>query len=99
MAPVVFFFSDVGSDIAGELVADNLIFCEKIGLSNYYWSFPSQALVTRRNKKELVDTSINEKKRRRAELAETENQLEAERVDEDGERTRKLAKLAELREE
>lgn len=55
-------------DIAQELVADNLIFCEKIGLSNYYWSFPSQALVTRRTKEANFTESIKSKKRRREEL-------------------------------
>jgi hypothetical protein len=49
-------------------VADNLVFCEKIGSSNYYWSFPSQALVTRRTKEATFNDVIEVKKRRRDEL-------------------------------
>jgi hypothetical protein len=56
-----------------ELVADNLIFCEKIGLSNYYWSFPSQALVTRRTKEANFVESIKSKKRRRDDLEVCKN--------------------------
>jgi hypothetical protein len=27
------------------LIDDNLVHCEKIGISNYYWAFPSEASV------------------------------------------------------
>lgn len=33
-------------EVLDSLVSDNLVICEKIGTSNYYWSFPSTALVT-----------------------------------------------------
>ena len=80
-------------------MADNLIFCEKIGLSNYYWSFPSQALVTRTNKKVTWEEGIQAKKRRREELAEEEAKLEEERQSNDGEREKKLARYNDLRSE
>ncbi len=87
-------------DIAQELVSDNLICCEKIGLSNYYWSFPSQALVVRRSKEAALQESIASKKRRRDELVAEEDQLEAARVDDESTaRTEKLQKLAALRDE
>ena len=87
-------------DIAQELVSDNLICCEKIGLSNYYWSFPSQALVVRRTKEAALQDSIASKKRRRDELVAEQDQLEAARVDDDATaRSEKLQKLAALRDE
>jgi hypothetical protein len=87
-------------DIAQELVSDNLICCEKIGLSNYYWSFPSQALVVRRTKEAALHESIASKKRRRDELVAEQDQLEAARVDDEATaRSEKLQKLAALREE
>jgi hypothetical protein len=85
------------AEIAGELVADNLICCEKIGISNYYWSFPSQALIVRRQKKVGLDESIKAKKRTRETLQEEEDRLDAER--DDSERATKLQTLADLREE
>lgn len=88
--------SNTVKDIAGELCADGLVVCEKIGLSNYYWSFPSQALVARINRKANWDESIGTKKRRREELAEDETKLAAARDPLDGERDIKLARYAEL---
>lgn len=32
-------------EVLDSLVADNLVICEKIGTSNYFWAFPSAALV------------------------------------------------------
>ena len=87
-------------DIAAELQADGLIMCEKIGSSNYYWSFPSQALLVRRQKTEVLEEEVNKLKRRRDELQDVQQALEDERVEgDDNERTTKLQKLATLREE
>jgi hypothetical protein len=87
-------------DIAQELVSDNLVCCEKIGLSNYYWSFPSQALVVRRTKEAALGEAIATKKRRRDELVAEQEQLETTRVDdEETGRSEKLQKLAALRDE
>ena len=85
-------------EIADELVADNLVCCEKIGSSNYYWSFPSQGLVVRRQKIETWEESVNTKKRRRDELEEEQNKLAAERDDGSG-REEKLKQLKVLQEE
>ena len=44
-----FFYSVVAQtvkEIVQSLVDDRLVQCEKIGLSNYYWCFPSSATVT-----------------------------------------------------
>ncbi len=35
----------LGIHIAQSLVDDNLVHMEKIGISNYYWAFPSEASV------------------------------------------------------
>lgn len=33
-------------EVVQSLVDDRLVQCEKIGTSNYYWCFPSSAMVT-----------------------------------------------------
>ncbi|KAI8052968.1 meiotic nuclear division protein 1 [Syncephalis plumigaleata] len=37
-------------DVLQELVNDGLVHCEKIGTSNYYWSFPSESYRVREQK-------------------------------------------------
>jgi hypothetical protein len=53
-------------DVLQSLVDDNLVQLEKIGITNYYWSFPSKAVVTLRNKIESVEAEnsrlVNEAK-------------------------------------
>ncbi len=53
---------------------------DKIGTSNYYWSFPSQGLIVRRRKQEAFEASIANRKRRRDEVEGQQNALEAERA-------------------
>lgn len=40
-------------DVNQSLVDDGLVDMDKIGASNFYWSFPSKVVVTRQN---LVDS-------------------------------------------
>lgn len=99
-------------DIVEELIADGLVWCvarggdavcaltcisqDKIGTSNYYWSFPSQGLIVRRKRIDTLQDSIKDKKRKRDELEETQNKLDGERTDDNG-REDKLQKLAQLK--
>lgn len=45
-------------EVLQSLVDDRLVQQEKIGTSNYFWSFPSQALQSRRNKIDLLQKEI-----------------------------------------
>ena len=51
-------------DVLQSLVDDDLVICDKVGSSSYYWSFPSQALNTRQQKlnKAKDELSILKKK-------------------------------------
>ena len=49
-------------EVLQELVDDNLVKLEKIGIANYYWSFPSQATATKKKIVKQLDTSISNKK-------------------------------------
>ncbi|CAG8776908.1 15303_t:CDS:2, partial [Acaulospora colombiana] len=55
-------------DILQELVNDNLVAQDKIGTSNYYWSFPSSALQSRRIKIEELTEEIKKLKEKNADL-------------------------------
>lgn len=45
-------------DVLQSLVDDNLVDCERVGTSNYYWSFPSKALNARKNKLEELQKQV-----------------------------------------
>eukprot|EP00045_Choanoeca_perplexa_P010740 m.111153 g.111153 ORF g.111153 m.111153 type:complete len:205 (+) comp15376_c0_seq1:97-711(+) len=47
-------------DVLQSLVDDNMVHAEKIGTSNYYWAFPSEAASIRQNKKADLDKKIAE---------------------------------------
>ncbi|CAG8478850.1 9063_t:CDS:2 [Acaulospora morrowiae] len=55
-------------DILQELVNDNLVAQDKIGTSNYFWSFPSSALQSRRVKIEELTEEIKKLSDKNAEL-------------------------------
>jgi len=84
------------ADVNQTLVDDGLVDKEKIGGSNYFWSFPGKKdrMMQLQHTKNL--SSIEELKKK---ITEAEAQLadaKRGREDEDGERAKKLAKLAEL---
>jgi len=84
------------ADVNQTLVDDGLVDKEKIGGSNYFWSFPGKKdrMMQLQHTKNL--SSIEELKKK---ISEAEAQLadaKRGREDEDGERAKKLAKLAEL---
>ena len=51
-------------EVLQELVDDNLVHLEKIGIANYYWSFPSEATATKKKIVKQLDESLSNKKRR-----------------------------------
>jgi DNA-binding transcriptional regulator GbsR (MarR family) len=83
-------------EVAAALVDDGDVMLDKIGTSNYYWSFPSQTLISKTNIIDKLNAEIDEAKRKRDELAEEEAKLLIGR-EETEEREAKLKELEELR--
>ncbi|KAJ2392620.1 Meiotic nuclear division protein 1 [Coemansia sp. RSA 2559] len=82
-------------DVVQSLVDDNMCFCEKIGTSNFYWAFPSEAAVKRANKTKELETEISqlESKKNDLETSIANAQLGREQTDE---RKALMEELAEL---
>lgn len=55
-------------DVLQSLVDDRLVCAEKIGISNYYWSFPSAAAHARRQKLGKLEGDLEAGRKREAEL-------------------------------
>ncbi|CAG8772789.1 7692_t:CDS:2, partial [Cetraspora pellucida] len=55
-------------DVLQDLVNDNLVAQDKIGTSNYFWSFPSSALQSRTAKIEELQEEITKLKEKNADL-------------------------------
>lgn len=45
-------------DVLQSLVDDNMVDCERVGTSNYYWAFPSKALHARKLKLEELQKQV-----------------------------------------
>lgn len=45
-------------DVLQSLVDDNMVDCERVGTSNYYWAFPSKALHARKHKLEELQKQV-----------------------------------------
>jgi len=67
-----------------------------VGTTNYYWSFPSQTLITKTNIINKLQEEVDGLKRKRDELEARESELKEGR-EETEERVGKMAKLEELR--
>ncbi|XP_061586935.1 meiotic nuclear division protein 1 homolog [Cololabis saira] len=52
-------------DVLQSLVDDNMVDCERVGTSNYYWSFPSKALNTRKHKLQELQKQISDASERK----------------------------------
>lgn len=46
-------------DVLQSLVDDNMVDCEKVGTSNYFWAFPSKALHARKRKLEELHKQVS----------------------------------------
>eukprot|EP01098_Paradermamoeba_levis_P009406 TRINITY_DN390_c0_g1_i1.p1 TRINITY_DN390_c0_g1~~TRINITY_DN390_c0_g1_i1.p1 ORF type:complete len:239 (+),score=79.13 TRINITY_DN390_c0_g1_i1:96-719(+) len=82
-------------DVLQALVDDGLVCSDKIGTSNYFWSFPSQNLIMLNNKVEEMKKEVENLKRNRDQL---DNDIQAAGVGREPteQRTTKLAKLEAL---
>ncbi|KAG1665666.1 hypothetical protein FOA52_005456 [Chlamydomonas sp. UWO 241] len=62
--------SQAVKDVLQSLVDDDLVICEKIGASNYYWSFPSEASVKIENDLAKLSDSVGALKKQKIGLAQ-----------------------------
>lgn len=46
-------------EVLQSLVDDNMVDCERVGTSNYYWAFPSKALHARKHKLEELQKQVS----------------------------------------
>ena len=45
-------------EVLQSLVDDNMVDCERVGTSNYYWAFPSKAVHARKHKLEELQKQV-----------------------------------------
>ncbi|KAI7900697.1 meiotic nuclear division protein 1 [Cokeromyces recurvatus] len=57
-------------DVLMSLVDDGLVMTDKIGTSNYFWSYPSAAIETKRNKLSDISQKVDKEVERKAKLEE-----------------------------
>ncbi|XP_012687148.2 meiotic nuclear division protein 1 homolog [Clupea harengus] len=55
-------------DVLQSLVDDNMVDCERVGTSNYYWAFPSKAVHARKLRIEELEKQHQEGKQRKIAL-------------------------------
>eukprot|EP00566_Odontella_aurita_P023713 CAMPEP_0113547546 /NCGR_PEP_ID=MMETSP0015_2-20120614/12417_1 /TAXON_ID=2838 /ORGANISM="Odontella" /LENGTH=210 /DNA_ID=CAMNT_0000448115 /DNA_START=60 /DNA_END=692 /DNA_ORIENTATION=- /assembly_acc=CAM_ASM_000160 len=87
------------ADVNQSLVDDGLVEKEKIGGSNYFWSFPGKRDRMMQIKHEQTLAAIEDLKGKVAEASARLADAKRGREDEGGERAKKLARLAELSKE
>ncbi|XP_029360835.1 meiotic nuclear division protein 1 homolog isoform X2 [Echeneis naucrates] len=85
-------------EVLQSLVDDNMVDCERVGTSNYYWAFPSKALNARKNKLEELQKQISEANQRKMSLQTLVEKAKVGRHNTD-ERSSLLKELQALREE
>ncbi|XP_029288737.1 meiotic nuclear division protein 1 homolog [Cottoperca gobio] len=85
-------------DVLQSLVDDNMVDCERVGTSNYYWAFPSKALHARKHKLEELQNQISEAKQRKVSVQKAIEKAKVGRHD-TKERSSLLTELQALREE
>ncbi|KAI9352087.1 meiotic nuclear division protein 1 [Obelidium mucronatum] len=61
--------SNTVKDILDMLVSDGLVTMEKIGISNYYWSFPGAAAAAKKRQLDDLESEVVSAKRRKEELS------------------------------
>ncbi|CAK6972370.1 meiotic nuclear division protein 1 homolog [Scomber scombrus] len=85
-------------DVLQSLVDDNMVDCERVGTSNYYWAFPSKALHARKSKLEDLQKQSSEAKQRKTTIQKAAEKAKVGRQD-TKERSSLLKELKALREE
>ncbi|CEG67239.1 hypothetical protein RMATCC62417_03700 [Rhizopus microsporus] len=83
-------------DVLMSLVDDGLVTMDKIGTSNYFWSYPSAALQLDKNKLKDLQASLEKEKAKQQRLQEEIGEAKETREDTD-ERAELLKELAELK--
>ena len=87
--------SQTVKDVLQSLVDDRLVTAEKIGSSNFFWSFPSTALQTRENSRRVLSDELS-KLRESRERMERQLQEASSSRQETSERSELLQTLAQL---
>ncbi|TKS68445.1 Meiotic nuclear division protein 1 -like protein [Collichthys lucidus] len=85
-------------DVLQSLVDDNMVDCERVGTSNYYWAFPSKTLHARKHKLEELQKQTSQAKQRKVTLEQAVEKAKVGRQD-TKERSALLKQLKALREE
>ncbi|KAM7394501.1 hypothetical protein PAMP_021300 [Pampus punctatissimus] len=85
-------------EVLQSLVDDNMVDCERVGTSNYYWAFPSKALHARKHKLEELQKQISAAKQQKTSLQNAVEKAKVGRQD-TKERSSLLKELQALREE
>ena len=85
-------------EVLQSLVDDNLVDSDKIGSGNFFWSFPSKAVLVKKGKIEANNAEIKRLEDKYEMFVEKKRKL-LEGREPSEERTAKLARLTELREE
>ncbi|KAJ2878321.1 Meiotic nuclear division protein 1 [Coemansia aciculifera] len=58
-------------DVVQSLVDDGMCHCEKIGTSNYFWAFPSEAAIKRQNRLEALEKDVEQMEAKQRELTDS----------------------------
>ncbi|XP_061108777.1 meiotic nuclear division protein 1 homolog isoform X2 [Conger conger] len=85
-------------DVLQSLVDDNMVDCERVGTSNYYWAFPSKALHARKRRLDELEKQLSEAKRRKETLQQAVEKVKVGRQDTE-ERASLQKELQSLREQ
>jgi len=85
-------------EVLQSLVDDNLVDAERIGTSNYFWSYPSKAMHMRKRKQDQLTNDIHEVKKIMSNSDELLQQAKKGKENSD-ERNEVLLKLTKLKEE
>ncbi|XP_069023118.1 meiotic nuclear division protein 1 homolog [Embiotoca jacksoni] len=83
-------------EVLQSLVDDNMVDCERVGTSNYYWAFPSKALNARKHKLDELQKQISDSKQRKTSLQKVVKKAQVGRED-TKERSALLKELQALR--
>ncbi|KAM3622954.1 uncharacterized protein V6R79_005336 [Siganus canaliculatus] len=83
-------------DVLQSLVDDNMVDCERVGTSNYYWAFPSKALNARKHKLDELQQQTLQAKQRKKSLKDAVEKAKEGRED-TKERSSLLKQLTTLR--
>lgn len=57
-------------DVLQSLVDDDMVECEKVGTSSFYWAFPSKATNARKRKLERLETAVKDSENERESTVE-----------------------------